>query len=149
MLKIALLFLTITDVYHEDYWLDFLRGNETRYSIYVHSKKQVSEGLFFKKYEMAIKVPTEWERPMKAQVALLREALKDPKNDKFIFLSETTIPLQDFETVYERIMITNKSIFQYWPNPHLKEGPDFDPRRILHEIPITFTIQKFPMDNFK
>ena len=84
MLKIALLFLTITNVYHEEYWLDFLRGNENRYSIYVHSKKHVSDDSFFKKYEMKIKVPTKWEHIMKAQIELLREAFKYSKNARVI-----------------------------------------------------------------
>jgi hypothetical protein len=130
-MKIALLFLTIANIYHEGYWKDFLHGYEKQYSIYVHAKETLSNDSFFKPYEMSVKVPTTWFRTMKAQVAMLKEALKDPENEKFIFLSESTIPLQDFDTVFATVTATEKSIFTYFPN-------EYKNARSLDRIPKEF-----------
>lgn len=134
MLKIAFLFLTITHVYHEEYWKDFLRNHEDHYSIYVHSKKEMPDHSYFKPYEMRLRVPTTWANTMKAQVAVLQEALKDPDNQKFIFVSESTIPLQDFDTIYERVMATDKSIFFYRINPYQDPESPFYNSRNLNKI---------------
>lgn len=143
MFKIALLFLTISSIYHEAYWNDFLRGNENRYSIYIHAKESFEDDSSFKKYEIKNKIETMWTNSMKAQIELLREALKDPDNQKFIFLSESTIPLQDFNTVYETVMATDKSIFSFCSNVHqdkTRAGTfwgyhNYQPSHILHPIP--------------
>lgn len=143
MLKIAFLFLTIADVYHEHYWQDFFKYHEPQYSVYIHSKEPLSENSFFKSHEIESKISTTWENTMKAQIELLREALKDPCNDKFIFVSESTIPLQDFDTIYESLIARDKSIFSFCPNPH--QDPqrvgtfwgyhNYQPKRILYPIP--------------
>lgn len=153
MFKIALLFLTIVDVYHQNYWQDFLRGNDGRYSLYVHSKFPMPSDSFFKRYELPIRVPTKWEHVMRAQIELLRQALKDPKNMRFIFLSESTLPLQNFDTVYNTVISNKKSLFPHCRNPHQYSSPaqrdyqskahagtfwgshSYNPSRILHGIP--------------
>ncbi len=118
MVKIAFLFLIISDVYHEAYWKEFFTGNEDRSSIYVHAKQTVPNKSFFKQYEMNYKIPTTWAHTIRAQIALLKEALKDPENQKFIFISESTIPLQNFAQVYQEVMATEKSIISFKKNPH-------------------------------
>lgn len=119
MLKIAFLFLTIAGIHHESYWQDFFRNHEDAYSIYVHSKNGVPTGSFFKPYEMRHTKITTWSNTMKAQIALLAHALEDPDNTVFIFASETTIPLQDFDYVYkEHMRSDNKSMFYFRPNTH-------------------------------
>ena len=147
MFKIALLFLTISSIYHEDYWLDFLRGNEGKYSVYIHSKESIPTQSPFKQYEMQNKVGTTWSNTIIAQVALLKEALKDPDNQKFIFLSESTIPFYDFQAVYDRLMATDKSIFPFVSNDvHLDPKRlgtfysfgNYQPRRDMHPIPERF-----------
>lgn len=118
-------------MYHEGYWKDFLRGHEDKYSVYVHAKQTVPSDSFFKPYEMSLKVPTTWANTMNMQVAVLREALKNPDNGKFIFVSESTLPLQNFDTVYATVTATEKSMFTYFPNPY--KG-----RRSLDRIPKEF-----------
>ncbi len=116
--KIAFLFLTIGNVYHDTTWRNFLTGQEQRYTLYVHSKHPLSDNSFFKKSEMTYKVPTTWANTMNAQIALLKEALRDPHNEKFVFVSESTIPLATFDEVYKAVMETPKSIFNYYRNTH-------------------------------
>ena len=143
MIKIALLFLTVTGIHHETYWQDFLKGYEEQYSLSIHSKEGVPDSSPFKPHELNTSLPTDWTNTMRAQIALLKEALKDPDNEKFIFLSESTIPLQDFPTIYEKVTYTYKSIFPFCHNPHLDATRDgtfwhyhnFQPRAHLHPIP--------------
>ena len=100
--KIAFLFLTIADIYHEAMWKDFFQSHESQYTIYVHPKEQVTSR-FFKRYVIPHQAPTSWTNTMRAQVKLLKEALKNPENDKFVYISESTIPLLTFEEVFESL----------------------------------------------
>jgi len=138
MVKIALLFLTINDVYHADYWQDFLAGHENQYSIYVHAKNGVPSDSFFKPFELSTTVPTTWANSMRGEIRLLQEALKDRNNKKFIMLSETTIPLSDFDDVYNTVLATSKSIFVYHVNPHQYPNNACYKKRNLLLIPEPF-----------
>ncbi len=139
MLKIAFLFLTISNPYHRAYWRDFFANHKGEYSLYVHPKEIAKVTAFrFKRAIIPVTVPTRWEFLMNAEIELLREALKDPDNAKFIFISDTTIPLQSFPTVYRTLMVHDKSLFTVRPNPHvIKGGPAYyDMRRLVEEIPV-------------
>lgn len=116
--KLAFLFLTIANVYHEQTWINFFADHQLEYSLYVHSKQRLSKNSFFKPHEIPVKVDTSWENTMNAQRELLKEALKDPANEKFIFLSESTIPLQSFDAVYTKLMAHASSQFNFYRNPH-------------------------------
>ena len=136
MLKIAFLFLTISSAYHEQLWSDFFSGHDDQYTIYVHAKNDIPESSLLYPYRIADTLPTSWSNTMRAQIALLKEALKDPDNDKFVFVSESTIPLATFETVHQRLTCTPLSIFMYRPNPHVIAGSDtFDRTRDLQPLP--------------
>lgn len=146
MPKIALLFLTIGNLYHEGHWQDFLKNNEQRYTLYIHSKEPLSDTSPFKKHEIPAKLETTWANTMRAQIELLREALKDPANEKFIFLSESTIPFLGFDTIYNTVMATPKSIFPYCTNVHIDESRsgtfwhyhNYQPNRNFYPIPEKF-----------
>lgn len=143
MLKIALLFLVVSDIYHQEYWKDFLSGHENQYSVYIHAKDEIPADSAFKQFDIGVKVETTWTNTLKAQIELLRHALKDSANEKFIFLSESTIPFQSFNTVYATVMATDKSIFPFCLNPHqdpTRSGTfwgyhNYQPSKILHPIP--------------
>lgn len=135
MLKLAFLFLTVGPLYHQHLWQDFLEGNGDRCSLYVHSKNALSESDLLYSYRIQRTVPTSWTNTMRAQIELLKEALKDPANEKFIFISESTIPLASFDTVYARLFATPQSMFVYQKNPYLKKHPSaFDKLRNLKPI---------------
>ena len=122
--KLAFLFLTIGDIYHEPTWVNFFASHEDFYTLYVHSKHSLSKTSFFKESEIPDKIPTSWANTMRAQVALLREALKNPANEKFVFVSESTIPLRSFKEVYETLMSTPNSLFKYYRNTFARSfGP--------------------------
>lgn len=121
--KVAFLFLTVGDVYHEPNWVNYFAGNEEYCSIYVHPKNGVSPQSYFAPYVIEERVPTRWENTMKAQIALLREALKDPNNTKFVILSETTVPITSFKYAYDRILRHPYSEFYYALYPYPAEKP--------------------------
>ncbi len=118
--KIAFLFLTVGNIYHEDVWRTFFKDHADSYSLYVHAKTSLAPHSFFASAAIAEKVPTTWEHTMEAQRALLREALKDPANTKFVFLSESTIPLMPFEGVYRHLLSHEQSEFTFQKNIHKK-----------------------------
>lgn len=134
MLKIAFLFLVTTNVYHESHWRDFWRGNEQRYSVYVHSKAQAQLGDFFSQYKLPFSMPTTLANTILAQVAMLQAALKDPDNQKFVYVSESTLPLQDFDYVYDVLMQEDRSFFDYNVNPHSDPSNCLYKRRSLDKI---------------
>lgn len=139
MLKIAFLFLTVGNIHHEDYWRDFFNRHEAQYSVYVHTKAPIADNSWFKPHEMSKTVATTWANTMKAQIEMLREALKDPENEKFVFASETTIPLRPFEAVYTALMEQSESMLYYAPNPHInRNNTNYAPQyahRNLEPIP--------------
>ena len=116
--KLAFLFLTVGTVYHEALWEDFFDQREDHSSIYIHPKQPLPRDSFFKPFELSQTVPTTWLNTMQAQIELLKEALKDSTNEKFIFLSESTIPLQSFDDVYTSLMSHPFSQFYYTKNYH-------------------------------
>jgi len=137
MFKIAFLFLTITNVFHETYWRDFFSGHEQQYSIHVHVKDDISTDSWFKQFQIADKVENSWARTMKAQIALLKDALQDVDNQVFIFCSHNTIPLQSFDFIYDEVMTLKKSIFAYESNPHAdKSRSCYQSHRDIQPIPV-------------
>lgn len=118
MHKIAFLFLTVASVYHEKLWESFFKTHKNKYTVYVHSKYALPDTSFFKPYELPVKIPTRWERTMRAQLELLKYALQDRDNYKFIFVSESTLPLCSFKKIYKKFTRHPLSEFNYIPNPH-------------------------------
>ena len=118
MSKIAFLFLVVSGINHEATWQEFLMSHEKKYSLYVHSKKPLASDSPFKKNELETRIPTTWHNTMKAQVELLKRALVDKQNQKFIFLSESTIPLKPFEYVYQILNTHSLSEFSFEPSPY-------------------------------
>jgi hypothetical protein len=136
VIKIAFLFLTISNIVHERVWENFFQGHESAYSLYIHAKETVDVTSVFKKHEMTTKVPTSWGYLMPAQIELLKEALKDPLNKKFIFCSDDSAPIQNFDYVYQQVLQHPLSIADYLWNHHQdRDNPRYVPRRILKGIP--------------
>lgn len=116
--KVAFLFLTVGQVRHEHVWAKYFAGNESKRSVYVHSKNDFPKTSLLFPFLIAERVDTSWTNTMVAQVALLKAALADKANQKFVFLSESTIPLSTLDEAYSHFMSHTKSEFSIFANPH-------------------------------
>ena len=107
----------VGDMYHEKCWVDFFKNHEECYSVYVHSKEGLSDDSPFKKSEIST-VPTRWGYLMEAEITLLQAALEDSSNTKFVFVSDSTIPIQSFDFSYRHLLSHPYSEFVIRPNVH-------------------------------
>lgn len=100
MKKIAFLFLTIENPNFPKIWDEYFKGHENKYSIYIHAK--YPEKITWHK-ECIIKniVPTAWGFITRAYIELMKEAIKDKNNVKFITVSESCIPIKTFDIFYK------------------------------------------------
>lgn len=110
--KIALCFLIYKEIYHEDIWYEYLKNvDKNKYNIYIHYKE--NEPLkHFEQYKLYETIETCWGclSIVQAQNLILKEALKDPNNQHFIWLSDSCIPVKSFDYVY-KYLDTSKSYF--------------------------------------
>lgn len=128
-------------MFHQEYWKDFLYRHEDKFSVYIHAKEDPKndQPLFCTDYQRIPTVPTEWTYTMKAQIDLLKQALQDSHNNKFIFISETTIPLQSFDYAYNKLISDKNSRFRFYENPHLDPSIPawYLPQRLVTGIPLS------------
>ena len=107
MNKIAFLFLIYDMINHEIIWYRYFQGiHKNRYNIYIHYKTDTTLE-FFNEYKIDNRkiINTKYAdiSIVKAQNILIKEALKDPKNTHFIFLSGSCIPLKSFNYLYDHL----------------------------------------------
>jgi hypothetical protein len=115
-MKIAFCFLIRDRINHEELWNEFFNNtSRENYSIYIHYKKNTPLK-FFEKYKIDKTIKTKWAgiSIVKAQNLLLESALRDPENLMFVFLSESCIPLKNFEYI-QRFLNTEYSYFNMSP----------------------------------
>lgn len=100
--KIALCFLIYDKINHEQIWYDYLKNiDPNKYNIYIHYKTN-KPLKYFEKYKLQNCIETCWGclSIVLAQNLILKEALKDPLNQHFIWLSGACIPIKSFNYVY-------------------------------------------------
>mgnify|MGYP000741753800 CR=1 FL=1 len=106
--KLCFLFLVYDRLNKSEIWNKFfLYADTSKYSIYAHSKYDIIDNNdLLKKYIIEQKYETEWGTwsIVEVQNRLLEIGLKDSLNMKFIFISDSHVPLHDFDTVYNSIM---------------------------------------------
>ena len=113
--KLALLFLIYDQIEHEELWYKWLENvDKSKYSIYIHYKiPSTGKKLkYFENNKIQNCIKTSWGdiSLVKAQNVLLENALKDPANTNFIFVSNSCIPLKTFSHVYD-FLDPSKSYF--------------------------------------
>jgi hypothetical protein len=111
--KIALCFLIYEEIYHEELWYKWLNNiDKNKYNIYIHYKNN-KPLKYFDKYKIKEHIETccGCIGIVLAQNAILREALKDPENQHFVFLSDSCVPFKNFNYVYNYLDIS-KSYFK-------------------------------------
>ena len=115
--KIALCFLIYDKINHEQIWYDYLKNiDPNKYNIYIHYK--INKPLkYFEKYKLQNCIETCWGclSIVLAQNLILKEALKDPLNQQFIWLSGSCIPIKSFNYVYNYLDV-NKSYYNLSPS---------------------------------
>uniref|UniRef100_A0A0A9DBT7 Uncharacterized protein n=1 Tax=Arundo donax TaxID=35708 RepID=A0A0A9DBT7_ARUDO len=120
--KVAFIFLAHGPLPLAPLWERFFRGNEGRYSIYVHTMPAyranfTSDSVFYQR-QIPSKV-VEWgEMSMcDAERRLLANALLDISNEWFVLVSESCIPLFDFNTTYQYFQNSNQSFIMSIDDP--------------------------------
>jgi hypothetical protein len=121
--KLALLFLIYDEINQEELWHDWFKNIDTnKYSIYIHYKIPPTDKKlkYYENNKIKNCIETAWGdiSLVKAQNALLENALKDSSNTNFIFLSNSCIPLKTFTHVYDFLDV-NKSYFNLGRKDHI------------------------------
>lgn len=116
-MKLAFLFLTRGNLNKMSLWRNFFKGvDKNLYNIYVHPKTNNIDKFLYP-HIIPECIETQWGNIslVKATILLLKEALKDDKNRKFILLSESCIPIRSFKNIYQRMSGTTLSfIYYFW-----------------------------------
>eukprot|EP00928_Gymnodinium_smaydae_P047134 TRINITY_DN31440_c0_g1_i2.p1 TRINITY_DN31440_c0_g1~~TRINITY_DN31440_c0_g1_i2.p1 ORF type:complete len:443 (-),score=44.90 TRINITY_DN31440_c0_g1_i2:128-1456(-) len=108
--KVAFLFLAQKNNTWTHIWDSFFSGAAPgSYSIYVHDNKQEEDPTPVPLARWGAvrvhRVQQEWCALFGVSVALLHEALQDPTNQQFVFVSDSTIPLKNFNYVYSQLVV--------------------------------------------
>ncbi|XP_039064945.1 glycosyltransferase BC10-like [Hibiscus syriacus] len=111
-LKIAFLYLTPGTLPFEPLWDKFFRGHEGRFSVYVHASRE--KPVHYSDYFIGRDIRSDsvaWGKisMIDAERRLLANALLDPDNQQFVLLSDSCVPLHNFDYVYNYLIHTNMS----------------------------------------
>ncbi|KAE8706699.1 Core-2/I-branching beta-1,6-N-acetylglucosaminyltransferase family protein isoform 2 [Hibiscus syriacus] len=134
--KIAFLFVARNRLPLDMVWDAFFKGEENKFSIYVHSRpgfllnKGTTRSTYFLNRQVSDSIQVDWGEAtmIEAERILLRHALTDPYNEKFVFVSDSCIPIYNFSYTYDYIMSTPTSFVDSFADT--KEGrynPKMDP----------------------
>ena len=108
-MKIAFLFLTINDINFPEIWENYFKDNYDKISIYCHPKHPENvETPWLKKNIIKNLTTTEWGHFTNAIINLLKAALNDKNNIKFMIVSESCLPIKSFKKFYN--MLSNDHI---------------------------------------
>ncbi|CAN6452686.1 unnamed protein product [Victoria cruziana] len=132
--KVAFLFLTPGSLPFEKLWEKFFLGHEDRYSIYIHASKRKPEhhsSLFMNREIRSDKVDWGQISMVDAEKRLLASALQDPDNQHFVLLSDSCVPLHNFDYIYRYLIHTNISFIDCFEDP----GPHGTGRYSTHMAP--------------
>ncbi|KAF4381595.1 glycosyltransferase BC10 isoform X2 [Cannabis sativa] len=139
--KIAFLFIARNRLPLDIVWDDFFQGGENKFSVYVHSRpgflfnKATTRSAYFLNRQVNDSIQVDWGEAtmIEAERILLKHALKDTDNKRFVFLSDSCIPLHNFSYIYDYIMSTSTSFVDSFADT--KEGrynPKMDPVIPVH-----------------
>ncbi|KAJ4729274.1 Core-2/I-branching beta-1,6-N-acetylglucosaminyltransferase family protein [Melia azedarach] len=126
--KLAFLFIARNRLPLEMVWDKFFKGGENRFSIFVHPRpgfmfnKATTRSAYFLDRQVNDSIQVDWGEAsmIEAERILLRHALVDPFNERFVFLSDSCIPLYNFSYTYNYIMSTSTSFVDSFADT--KEG---------------------------
>jgi len=121
--KIAFMFLTPGTLPFERLWEKFFESHDGKYTIYVHASREKPEHvspIFIGREIHSEKVTWGQISMVDAERRLLANALQDIDNQHFVLLSDSCVPLHNFDYVYDYLMGINLSFIDcfYDPGPH-------------------------------
>ncbi|KAM0919425.1 hypothetical protein ACQ4PT_008320 [Festuca glaucescens] len=107
----------------EKLWELFFKGHEGRYTIYVHASREKPEHvspIFIDREIHSDKVGWGMISMVDAERRLLAKALEDIDNQQFVLLSDSCVPLHNFDYVYDFLMGSKHSFLDCFddPGPH-------------------------------
>ena len=108
--KIAFLFILLDNPNFPSVWDAYFKGHEEQISTYIHPKYP-KQNTWKRECVIPELHETGWGYIVSAYVALLSKALEDPKNEKFIFVSESCLPVKSFDDMFSRIMANKDESF--------------------------------------
>uniref|UniRef100_A0A165ZS46 Glycosyltransferase n=1 Tax=Daucus carota subsp. sativus TaxID=79200 RepID=A0A165ZS46_DAUCS len=132
--KVAFMFLTPGPLPFERLWDMFFHGHEDKFTVYVHASRE--QPVHVSRYFASRNIHSEkvvWGRisMIDAERRLLANALKDPDNQQFVLLSDSCVPLHNFDYVYNFLIFANVSFLDVWEDP----GPHGAGRYSEHMLP--------------
>ncbi|KAJ7549781.1 hypothetical protein O6H91_07G068700 [Diphasiastrum complanatum] len=138
--RVAFMFIVRGEFAHERLWERFFKGNEDRYSIYVHATPgfEYPEGSFFRGRQIPSKTVARLSSTLvDALRRLIAYALLDvdSPNSWFVLLCEATIPIRSFDFVYNYLTRSKLSFVE-----------SFHPVERYHSWQ---TLPEFPMQDLR
>ncbi|KAL0424274.1 UNVERIFIED_CONTAM: Glycosyltransferase BC10 [Sesamum radiatum] len=127
--KIAFLFIARNRIPLDMVWDAFFQGaDKDRFSVYVHSRPgflltaTTTRSTYFLNRQINDSVQVDWGEAsmIQAERILLQNALMDHYNERFLFLSDSCIPLYNFSYTYDYIMSASTSFVDSFADT--KEG---------------------------
>ncbi|PKA55159.1 hypothetical protein AXF42_Ash003796 [Apostasia shenzhenica] len=142
--KIAFLFIARNRLPLDVVWDAFFQKQEGRFSVYVHSRPgflfnhATTKSPYFYGRQVNNSVQVDWGEAsmIQAERILLQNALKDASNARFLFVSDSCVPLYNFSYIYDYIMSSSTSFVDSFADT--KEGR-YNPK--MHPI--------IPMHNWR
>ncbi|XP_024966386.1 uncharacterized protein LOC112506509 [Cynara cardunculus var. scolymus] len=132
--KIAFMFLTPGLLPFETLWDKFFQGYDGRFTVYVHASREQPARVspyFVGRDIRSEKVAWGKISMVDAERRLLTNALEDPDNQQFVLLSDSCVPLHNFDYVYNYLILTNVSFLDCFDDP----GPHGGGRYSEHMLP--------------
>jgi hypothetical protein len=108
MKKIAFLFILIDNPNFPILWDEYFKNNEDKHTIYIHTKYPEKHTWRPKNIIKDLK-ETAWGHIVEAEVSLFKEAYEDEDNFKFITISESCVPIKNFNVFYNNVTNDIKS----------------------------------------
>ncbi|CAL5410634.1 unnamed protein product [Camellia sinensis] len=116
--KVAFLFLTRRNLPLDFLWGSFFENADVaNFSIYIHSEpgfvfdESTTRSTFFFNRHLTNSIQVGWGEAsmIQAERLVLEAALEDPANQRFVFLSDSCVPLYNFSYIYRYLMASPKS----------------------------------------
>lgn len=124
--KVAFLFLARNRLPLDFMWQHFFKeAEETNFSIYIHSRpgfvynEMTTACTFCYGRQLSDSIQVLWGEAsmIEAERILLRKALEDPANQRFILVSDSCVPLYNFSYTYDYVMSSPKSFVDSFVDP--------------------------------